>query len=392
MKRILTLLLIAVSSNLLAQNDSPNLSTNNAKATGTINKLTIGAYAQIDYNQKIESDTKQNGVLDVHRMVMTMGYRFSDRTRFFSEIEFEHVSEVFIEQAYVSHKINDYMNLKAGLLLIPMGIINEYHEPAIYNGVERPNVDKNIVPTTWREIGIGINGRFDEAAIKYQFYIVNGFNGYSDDVGKFRGKDGLRKGRQKGAKSFMSSPNLSMKVDYYGLSGLKLGLAGYFGKSQSSLFNGVDKNDKNGLATADSSVVGVSMIGLDARYNTGGLSIKGQFITAKISNTKEYNTKTGKDLGSSLLGYYAELGYNILHNNSNTSSELIPFVRYENYNTHNKVEGITANKAYAKSEVIIGFGWKPTKMTVFKADYQIIKSKADSKSTGQLNLGVGIMF
>ena len=60
---------------------------------------------------------------------------------------------------------------------------------------------KNIAPTTWREIGIGINGRFDEAAIKYQLYIVNGFNGYTGDAGKFRGKDGLRKGRQKGAKS-----------------------------------------------------------------------------------------------------------------------------------------------------------------------------------------------
>ena len=85
MKNILTLLLIAVTSNLLAQNDSPNLSTNNATATGTINKLTVGAYAQIDYNQKIDSDKKQNGVLDVHRMVMTMGYRFSDRTRFLAK-------------------------------------------------------------------------------------------------------------------------------------------------------------------------------------------------------------------------------------------------------------------------------------------------------------------
>ncbi len=392
MKNIVIILMIVITTDVLAQNENPNLSTQNANATGAINKLTVGAYAQIDYNQKIDSDTEQNGVLDVHRLVMTMGYRFSDRTRFVSEIEFEHVNEVFIEQAFVSHKINDYMNIKAGLLLIPMGIINEYHEPPIYNGVERPNVDKNIVPTTWREIGIGINGRIDESAIRYQLYIVNGFNGYSGDTGKFRGKDGLRKGRQKGAKSFMSSPNLSMKVDYYGLSGLKLGLAGYFGKSQSALFNNLDKNDTNGLAAADSSVVGVSMIGLDARYNTGGLSIKGQLITAKISNTTAYNTKTGKDLGSSLLGYYAELGYNVLHNNTNTSSELIPFVRYENYNTHNKVEGITENKTYAKSEVIIGFGWKPTKMTVFKADYQIIKSKADSKSTGQLNLGVGIMF
>jgi len=392
MRKILTLLMIAIAPSLMAQNDTSNLSTNNANATSAINKLTVGTYAQIDYNQKIDSETKQNGVLDVHRLVMTMGYRFSDRTRFFSEIEFEHVNEVFMEQAFVSHKINDYMNIKAGLLLIPMGIINEYHEPPIYNGVERPNVDKNIVPTTWREIGIGINGRFDEAAIKYQLYIVNGFNGYTGDTGKFRGKDGLRKGRQKGAESFMSSPNLSMKIDYYGVSGLKLGLAGYFGKSQSSLFNGLYKNDTNGLAAADSSVVGVAMIGLDARYNTGGLSLRGQLITTKISNTLAYNTKTGKDLGSSLMGYYVELGYNVLHNNTKTSSELIPFVRYENYDTHHKVEGIIKNKAYAKSEVIFGFGWKPTKMTVFKADYQIIKSKADNKSTGQLNLGVGIMF
>ena len=155
-------------------------------------------------------------------MVLFFGYHFNDRTTFVTEIEAEHVKEFSIEQAFVNYNINPAINFRAGLLLIPMGIVNEYHEPTTFNGVERPNSDKYIIPSTWREIGAGLAGKLEFAAVRYQFYVVNGFNGY-DSGGTFRGTDGLRKGRQKGAESTMSSPNLSAKVDFYGINGLKVG-------------------------------------------------------------------------------------------------------------------------------------------------------------------------
>ena len=109
-------------------------------------------------------------------MVILVGYNFNDDVQFVTEIEFEHVSEVFVEQAFINYSIGNNVSLRGGLMLIPMGIVNEYHEPTTFNGVERPAVDNVIVPTTWRELGVGVIGRFPDASLGYQAYIFNGFN------------------------------------------------------------------------------------------------------------------------------------------------------------------------------------------------------------------------
>jgi hypothetical protein len=179
-------------------------------------KLTIGGYGQIDYNQPVSGDLYQNGVLDVHRLVLMFGYKFSHKTQFITEVEFEHVKEVFVEQAFLQHEILPWLKFRGGLMLVPMGIINEYHEPSTFNGVERPNLDKYIVPSTWREIGAGFTGVFPAASVSYQAYIMNGFNGY-DGAPHLSGSNGFRSGRQKGAKSFMSKPGLALKVNYFGV-------------------------------------------------------------------------------------------------------------------------------------------------------------------------------
>jgi hypothetical protein len=355
-------------------------------------KLHFGGYGQIDFNQPIDGDYRQNGKLDVHRLVLFAGYEFNSKTKFITEIEFEHVSEVYVEQAYLNYQLFDNMSVKGGLLLIPMGIINEYHEPPSFNGVERPNVDKNIVPTTWREIGLGVDGRIIAASLRYQLYIVNGFNGY-DGSGKFKGSNGLRSGRQKGAESYISSPNLAAKVDFYGISGLKLGLSGYFGKSQSTLFDNLDKNDDAAQAMADSSVIGISMIGLDYRYSISGFHTRGQLIYSKFTNVDEYNMFTGQDLGDAMLGYYAEVSYDIFHHNGSIQNELTPFFRFEKYNTHNSVvSGMTANDTYNMTELFFGFAFKMDRGAAFKVDYQMYKNADESKFNSMINMGIGVWF
>lgn len=356
------------------------------------NRLRFGGYGQIDYNQPLNKDFRQNGTLDVHRLILFAGYEFNSKTRFITEIEFEHVSEVYIEQAYLNYQLFDNLSVKGGLLLIPMGIINEYHEPPSFNGVERPNVDKNIVPTTWREIGLGIDGRINAASLRYQLYIVNGFNGY-DGAGKFKGSSALRSGRQKGAESYMSSPNVSAKLDFFGVSGLKVGLSGYFGKSQSTLYDGLDKNDDDAKAIADSSVIGITMIGLDYRYSISGFSTRGQFIYGKFSNVDEYNMFTGQDLGESMIGYYAEVSYDIFHNNSSVKNELTPFFRYEKYNTHNSViSGMNSNNAYDMTELFFGFAFKMDRGAALKVDYQLYKNADENKFNSMINMGIGVWF
>lgn len=392
-KSILLVALIISGFGIYAQNNqnTENVSMNAAeKLLQSDSKLSIGGYAQIDYNQPIKENQYSNGKLDVHRLVLLFAYRFSEKTNFVTEIELEHVKEVFVEQAFLNHEFLPWLDFRGGLMLVPMGIVNEYHEPPTFNGVERPNLDSKIVPTTWREIGAGITGRIDNASLKYQLYIMNGFNGY-DGSGTFRGTDGYRKGRQKGAESFMSSPTLSTKIDYYGIPGLKLGLSTYNGKSQSSLYNGLDKKDEQGMAKADSSVIGISMLGLDARYKKGGFEARGQFNISNNKNTDEYNELTGKDLGSQMIGWYLEAGYDLLFN-VETDQRLVPFIRYEKYNTHAKAEdNLEINKAYDRTDVTVGAGWWLTSGAVLKADYQFFRDAVDN-SSGQLNLGIGIWF
>lgn len=367
------------------------------KILTTDGRLIIGGYGEVHYNQPVGSKTMNNGALDVHRMVMLLGYNFSPKTQFISEIEYEHVSEVYIEQAFLQHKLNNYINLRAGLMLIPMGIVNEYHEPTTFNGVERPLVDNKISPTTWREIGVGLSGNIIEASIKYQAYVVNGFNGYNGN-GTLNGKNGLRSGRQKGAESYISSPNVTAKIEYYRFRGFNIGVSGYFGKTQSSLYNGIDKKDDAAIAKADSSATGVAMLGVDARYNLGGLQMRGQFYYTSISNTQQYNfftAQNGKqnDLGSAMIGYYVEAGYNVLKFCTDSKTELIPFIRFENYNTHFATEGsVQKNKAYNNNVITSGITYKLAKGAVLKADMQFVKSEAATEFTKVFNAGVGVMF
>jgi hypothetical protein len=401
MKKI-CLLIVALTAiiNIQAQTEEgQNTLYQNAaeKLLATDGNLTIGGYGEVHYNQPLNSDIMQNGKLDVHRVVMLFGYSFNNKTQFITEIEYEHVKEVYIEQAFLQHRLNNYINFRGGLLLIPMGIVNEYHEPTTFNGVERPLVDKVISPTTWREIGFGFTGNIFPAALKYQAYLVNGFNGYNGSA-KLNGKNGFRSGRQKGAESFMSSPNFAGKIEYYGILGLNVGLSGYFGNTQSTLYNGIDKNSQSTIAMADSSVVGISMIGLDARYTNGGLHLRGQYYLANNSNTTEYNhfTESGgatNDLGSTMTGFYVEAGYNVLRLAQNTSQELIPFIRIEGYNTHQSVDSyLEKNPNYHQSVFTTGLTWKLAPGAVMKVDMQFQKAKDASEYAKTFNAGFGVFF
>jgi hypothetical protein len=401
MKRILLLMMmILIIAGIDAQqtDTTSNFYQNSAeKLLQTSGKLVIGGYGEVHYHQPFNSKMRSNGSLDVHRLVMLLGYNFNSRTQFVSELEFEHVSEIYVEQAFLQHKLHKNINLRAGLLLIPMGIINEYHEPTTFNGVERPLIDNKIAPTTWREIGFGLSGTILEASLKYQAYVVNGFNGYNGK-GNLNGKNGFRSGRQKGAESFMSSPNYTAKVEYYGIRGLNLGLSGYFGKTQSTLYNGIEKSNETAMASADSSVVGISMIGVDARYSTGGFHLKGQLYYSGVSNTDKYNKITklnnvSNDLGSAMIGYYVEAGYNILRNFSQTNHELIPFVRLEKYDTHQKTDvSLARNDAYNNNVITTGLTWKLNQSAVLKTDVQFVKSKASDQYSKVFSAGVGVMF
>ena len=397
--RLLFTLTVAIllTSVLSAQTDSTNAPINMSQTilnSQKANPLTIGLYAQIDYNQPIDSDVRQNGKLDVHRLVTFLGYRINKRTHFVSEIEMEHVSEVYVEQAFINYAIKPHLNIRAGLMLIPMGIVNEYHEPTTFNGVERPNLDGKIIPSTWREMGVGLYGRVDNISLRYQAYLVNGFLGY-DGTARLRGSDGFRKGRQKGAESVISSPNLATKVEYYGLPGLKLGASFYTGRTQSTMYDGLLVDDEAGLASADSSTVNMSMVAADFRYTYKGIQARGQVVYSSMKNVSAYNAFTGSDLGSAMMGYYVELGYDLFnHRKVNPDGQkLTPFIRYEEYNTHESVSGdMTPNATYDRTDITAGLTFHVSPKACFKGDYQRFSNDSDSEAQGQINFGIGVWF
>ena len=384
MRKFVVLFAMSMSSVLMAQNVQNQQNTAQRILAGNINTkgVTVGGYGEITYNRP----TGQNAELDVQRLVLLFGYKFDERTQFITEVEFEHVKEVYVEQAFLQYSLNDNVNLRAGLMLVPMGIVNEYHEPTTFNGVERPSMDGAIVPTTWREIGVGVSGKSNEISLRYQAYIFNGFQSTLSDgngnitSGKIGGSKGLRGGRQKGAKSNFNNINFAGKLDYYGFPGLRLGLSGYFGRTQSN----VDVEDVDG---AD---VGIAMVGLDARYAKKRFTARGQFVHGSLSDTEAYNTATGKDLGSALQGYYLEAAYNLL--SQEKQQQLLGFVRYEDYNTHASTEGnLAKNNAYDRQEWTLGLSYKIAPGAVVKADYQF-KNNAANIDTKQLNFGIGVWF
>ncbi|MFS4456220.1 porin [Maribacter sp. 2304DJ31-5] len=345
--------------------------------------VTVGAYAETLYNQP-EGD---NGELDIQRMVLLFGYRFNEKTQFVTEVELEHVNEVFVEQAFVNYAIGNNVSLRGGLMLVPMGIVNEFHEPTTFNGTERPAIDNVIVPTTWREIGIGVTGRFNDLSLGYQAYVFNGFKSTQADgeggiSGFLKGSNGLRGGRQKAIQSTVDSPTLSTKLDYYGIPGLRLGLSTYFGKTQA----------EDDIETIDGANIGIAMLGLDARYAYQRFTARGQFIRASLSDTEEYNTLTGRDLGSALQGWYLEGAYNLLPYGK--PQKLFAFARYEKYDTHANTAGaLTQNEAYDRTDITTGLTYHIAPGVVLKGDYQFRSNALDGDDIkDRLNFGIGVWF
>jgi hypothetical protein len=253
-----------------------------------------------------------------------------------------------------------------------------YHEPNTFNGVERTNVDKYIVPTTWREIGAGISGRLNDYSLNYQLMMVNGFNGYDSDGGVFSGKKGFRSGRQKGIESYVTDFDFAGRVSYFGMLGWNLGASFYSGESETTEFG------------ADSTQVEIQMTGVDARYNNGPFQARAQYIVANLENTSAYNAKTNNDLGSAMTGYYLEAGYNVLSENS--ANKLIVFGRYENYNTHAETDGFDPNDSFDRTEKTFGLTFQVDEGAAFKMDYQLKGNEASDIEARQINLGIAVGF
>lgn len=352
----------------------------------SLGNLYIRLYGEVHYYQPISSTQYLQGQFDAKRIVTLFGYQFDRKTQFVSEIEFEHAKEVFLEQAFIKHKIAGHLSLKAGMLLIPMGIVNENHEPNNFFSVDRSIIDKNLIPSTWRDIGIGVTGILPSADLKYQAYLVNGLLGYKDGKGLFNSTNSYRSGRQKGSKTILSTlPALSLQAEYFGFSSGKIGLSFYAGESNTDLKTGILKSDQESISVADSSTVVTLMTGLHAKFNINNWDIKSQLIISSNSNTTAYNQKSNSDLGATALGFYVEVGKPIDKN-----SKWIVFGRYAYLD--NVLRDLTQTDFnYGLTQVYTtGLNYMAAQGAVFKIDGQW--SHSAGSTNFQINSGIGIWF
>ena len=345
-------------------------------------KTTVGGYGELHYH---EPDGSQRGVLDLTRFVIYLSHDFNEKLSFRSEMEIEHTKieagdphggEVAIEQAFLEYRLHKDIGLRAGVLLLPVGLTNLYHEPPTFNGVERPAVEQFIIPTTWRESGAGMFGTPADG-LSYQLYVVAGL-----DAEGFSAGNGIRDGRQEALESNPANPSLTGRVDYSPILGLMLG---------GSFFIGNSAADHDSIGNA-----AISMWSGDVRYSVDRFNFKAVGTIAAVGETNKINAKFGNGVADRIFGYYVEGAYNILPLLcSETEQELNTFVRYERYNTQAAVTGFPIMNRYNRNDVVLGSTYKPTYNTAFKLDYTFQNNRENAganKNTGQLNLGIGYYF
>ena len=342
----------------------------------------VSGYAEFRYGKRPNT----NGDAGVERFVLYFGHRFSSRLRFSSALEVEPTADesmgearkVLLGQAYLEFLATPRLSVRSGILLAPIGIINEKHEPTSFNGVNRPLVETYIIPSCWRDAGIGLTGNFGRAW-RYRAYVMGGLN-----ASHFAAEDGIRGGRQ-GGQFFTNFRNPAQvgRVEYLGLRGLTLGASGYTSKS------GFELKRINPR---------VNITEFDGQYGRGRFNLRGLFAHVWISKAGELNRSIAEEssqrpnIASELGGWYIEPAWNLF--SSEGHAELLVFTRYERFNTQLAMpKGYTPLDEYQRDAVIVGTTLRPVQDVALKVDYTFSGNRSiPSRRRDGFRLGLGWYF
>lgn len=349
--------------------------------------VSIGGYGEIVYQNF--SGSRDDGTtagktdeLDVLRGIVYVGYKWSDKWLLNTELEWEHGStgksgEASVEFAYVDRLIKPEINVRAGLVLIPMGLLNELHEPTVFLGARRPGIESAIIPTTWRESGLGLFG--EVGGFSYRTYIVNGLDAQGFSA------SGIRGGRQKGSQAKAEDFAWVGRLDWTATPGLVAGGSLYLGDSG------------QGLADPLGGTLGVStrIFELHGDWKWRGLELRGLYADAELGDVAGLNRALGlvgaQSVGESMDGYYLQAGYDVLAGRGD-EGRLVPFARWETYDTQAAVPtGFARNPASDVDILTLGLQWQPFEQLVVKGDWQDVDNGAGT-GVDQFNLALGWVF
>lgn len=343
--------------------------------------VSIGGYGEILYENfageredGVASTTRD--ITDALRAIVYFGYKFDERLLFNSEIEIEHANEAYLEFAYVDYMLTESVGVRAGLLLAPLGLVNELHEPPIFLETKRSVTENRVIPTTWRENGIGLFGT--AGPIAWRAYVMNSLNGAGFNA------SGLRGGRQRGTRALSESLAVVGRADYVGMPGLLVGASAFYGGTG------------QGRQLAGEEVVANLLLwDVHADYEAHGFDLRAVLARASLNDARELNQLNAlagaAGVGDEMQGWYVEGGYDVLRSIESTH-QLLPFVRYEQVDTHRStVPGVSEDLAQDLSVLSLGAAWKPAPQVVLKLARQIHENGA-STGLDQWNVQLGWLF
>ncbi len=356
--------------------------------------LSIGGYGEMFYASKEDADN----IADVYRFVPYIGYRFNENIVLNVELEFEHggatgganTGEAKIEFMYLDFMLSDAFNVQVGNVLIPMGITNLQHEPTLFNTVQRPNVERYLIPSTWNANGFLAYGSIGESGFTYNAGIIQALDFNNGDSGS---KKQIRQARTSSAKeSTFNNAAFVGRLDYIGTPGLLLGASLYYGSATQGSVSGAS----------------ASMYDVHATYENSGFKVKAMYTATKIDNADKIagasflqdgiTPATGKSIDDA-NGYYINAQYDVL-NLINSEYKMPVFIQYDYINptdsvvdANNNSIGVDVNAESATTT--FGINFFPHEQVVLKADYAMTEYKnsaASNKDQDIFSLSLGFIF
>lgn len=333
----------------------------------------------------VNKPTDSAGVVDFHRFVLLFSHRFSDRLRFVGELELEHAvveggeqgGEVELEQAYIDFLVNPALNFRAGMVLVPVGLINERHEPPVFHGVERPFVDTFIVPSTWFEAGAGVHDSLPKG-FRYRVYAMAPL-----DATEFSAEEGLRGGAQHGSDAQVRNVAWTGRLEYVGVPGLQAGLSFWSGETG---FN----------VPRIKTSVGLYEFG--ARFRQGRFEGRGQYAHVFVGGSGPLNDALGRlrgvdpNVAKEMRGSYLEASWRVLPRTARHDAAV--FVRYENFDTQYRMApGALKLPQFDRDAWVMGATYWVDPDVALKFDYSHVRSQSTIvPSPRSFNVGLGWWF
>ncbi len=364
--------------------------------------VSIGGYGELTFRyNSVDARGGAKSIANVQRIILYLGYAFDEKLKFNSELELEHASTsdkhgtgggyFKAELAFLDYNFRPEFGVRGGLLLMPVGIINEVHEPPTFPSAQRPFFERRILLSTWEEMGVGVYGTIKN--LDYRFYITNGL--MVKGGGDYNALEPLKTLRQRGARAVADRIGFTGRVDYTLPYNLMVGFSFWTGdvvsKGGGDSQLGLRRGTKLGSMT---------MISPHLWWQYGGWDVR--FVGARVNvNNAERITRdlhlpadrAEKPIPSEQRGYYVQVAYDIFRLFKIDKQELYVFGIYEDIDAHAKVpQGSVKPDGHKLKVYNVGLSYKPHPLVAIKTDYARLNYSPNRKDENEYRLTLGFMF